>query len=101
MVGYLINRQADHTLHNLREPGEAGYRIPEGGLYRWISCPNYLGEIVEWFGWAIATWSLPGLAFAVWATANLAPRAWANHRWYHEQFPDYPSGRRALVPGLW
>ncbi|MBL7202542.1 MAG: DUF1295 domain-containing protein [Anaerolineae bacterium] len=101
LVGYFINRQADHTLHGLREPGEAGYRIPEGGLYRWVSCPNYLGEIVEWFGWAIATWSLPGLAFAVWATANLAPRAGANHRWYREQFPNYPSGRKALVPGLW
>jgi protein-S-isoprenylcysteine O-methyltransferase Ste14 len=100
-VGYWINRQADRTLHNLRWPGESGYRIPRGGLYRWISCPNYLGEIVEWLGWAVATWSLPGLAFAVWAIANLAPRAWAHHRWYCNYFADYPSERKALVPGIW
>ena len=54
--------------------------------------------MVEWSGWAVATWSLAGLAFALYTVANLAPRAMANHRWYRETFPDYPSDRRALVP---
>ncbi|HSR33707.1 MAG TPA: DUF1295 domain-containing protein [Anaerolineae bacterium] len=101
VVGLLMNRQADRTLRYLRRPGESGYVIPRGGLYRWISCPNYLGEIVEWFGWAIATWSPSGLAFAVWTAANLAPRARSHHRWYREEFADYPPERRALLPGLW
>jgi hypothetical protein len=101
VVGYLINRHADQVLRSLRRPGESTYSIPYGGLYRWISCPNYLGEILEWVGWAVATWSLPGLAFAVWTAANLAPRAWTNHCWYQERFPDYPAERKALVPGVW
>jgi protein-S-isoprenylcysteine O-methyltransferase Ste14 len=101
ILGFVINRQADLTLLKLRAPGHSGYKIPYGGLYRWVSCPNYLGEIVEWVGWALATWSLPGLAFAVWTMANLAPRARTHHIWYHERFPDYPSERRALLPGLW
>lgn len=101
ITGFVINRQADHILHTLRRPGENGYRIPQGGMYRWVSCPNYLGEIVEWTGWALATWSLSGLAFAVWTTANLAPRARSHHRWYREHFPDYPPERKALLPGLW
>ena len=95
------NRQADHTLRSLRRPGKSGYRIPHGGLYRWVSCPNYLGEIVEWTGWAVMTWSLAGLSFAVWAAANLAPRAWAHHAWYRKYFAEYPPERRALLPGLW
>jgi len=101
LTGFMVNRQADHTLRHLREPGEGGYRIPYGGLYRWVSCPNYLGEIVEWTGWAVATWSLAGLAFAAWTAANLAPRAWTHHAWYRAHFADYPPERRALVPGLW
>ena len=101
LTGFIVNRQADHTLRTLREPGESGYQIPHGGLYRWVSCPNYLGEIVEWVGWAVATWSLPGLAFAVWTLANLAPRALAHHAWYQAHFADYPPERRALLPGLW
>jgi 3-oxo-5-alpha-steroid 4-dehydrogenase 1 len=101
LTGFMVNRQADHTLRHLREPGEGGYRIPYGGLYRWVSCPNYLGEIVEWTGWAVATWSLAGLAFAAWTAANLAPRAWTHHAWYRAHFADYPPERRALLPGLW
>lgn len=101
VVGYIVNRHADWTLRRLRSPGESTYRIPRGGLYRWVSCPNYLGEITIWAGWALATWSLPGLAFAVWTVANLAPRARAHHRWYIERFPEYPPARKALLPGVW
>ena len=101
LIGFGINNWADGVLMRLRKPGESGYRIPEGGLYRWVTCPNYLGEIIEWIGWAIATWSLPGLCFAVFTVANLAPRALSNHRWYRRTFADYPSDRRALIPGIW
>jgi len=101
LVGYGINRHADYVLHRLRKNGQRRYSIPRGGLYRWVSCPNYLGEIIEWAGWAIATWSLGGLAFAVWTAANLAPRAWFHHKWYRDQFAEYPANRRALLPLLW
>ncbi|MCX6008949.1 MAG: DUF1295 domain-containing protein [Chloroflexi bacterium] len=101
LAGFIINRRADHALCNLRKPGESGYKIPYGGLYRWISCPNYFGEIITWIGWAVATWSLPGLAFAIWTAANLVPRARANHIWYREHFSDYPTERKALMPGVW
>lgn len=101
IMGYLINRSADRTLRSLRAPDEDNYKIPQTGLYRWVSCPNYLGEIIIWIGWAVATWSLPGLAFALWTIANLAPRARSHHAWYLENFEDYPSERKSLVPGLW
>ncbi|HEX79267.1 MAG TPA: DUF1295 domain-containing protein [Dehalococcoidia bacterium] len=101
IVGFVINRRADLILRNLRRPGESGYRIPHGELYRWISCPNYLGEVVIWVGWAVATWSLPGMAFAVWTAANLVPRARLHHAWYRKNFPDYPPGRKAFLPGIW
>jgi 3-oxo-5-alpha-steroid 4-dehydrogenase 1 len=101
LVGYFVNRWGDLALRELRKPGETCYRIPYGGLFRWISCPNYLGEIVEWFGWALATWSLPGLAFALWTSANLSPRARSHHAWYHANFPEYPVERKALIPWIW
>jgi protein-S-isoprenylcysteine O-methyltransferase Ste14 len=101
VAGFIINRQADRTLRHLRENGGSGYAVPRGGMYRWISCPNYFGEIIEWIGWAIATWSLAGLAFALWTAANLVPRARSHHQWYRESFADYPPERKALVPRLW
>ncbi len=101
IAGFILNRQSDLILHNLRAQDESGYSIPYGGMFRWISCPNYLGEILIWSGWATATWSLPGLAFAVWTIANLVPRAKSYHQWYHQNFPSYPAERRALIPKLW
>lgn len=100
VVGYGINLQSDEILRRLRAPGETGYKIPTGGLYRWISSPNYFGELIEWTGFAIATWSLPALAFVLWTAANLVPRAISHHRWYREKFPEYPAERRALIPHL-
>jgi steroid 5-alpha reductase family enzyme len=100
-AGFCINLHSDHVLRNLRGAADSGYKVPHRGMFRFVSCPNYLGEIVEWCGWALMTWSLPGLAFALWTAANLAPRARSHHRWYVKTFPDYPAGRRALVPFLW
>lgn len=96
--GYALNQHSDRVLIGLRAPGENGYKIPYGGGYRFISCPNYLGEMMEWAGWALCCWNLGALAFFVWTVANLAPRAIKTHRWYQEQFPDYPADRKALLP---
>lgn len=98
VIGFAINLQSDAILRRLRKPGETGYSIPHGGLYRWISCPNYFGEFLEWVGFAIAAWTFPALAFAVFTFANLYPRARAHHRWYLEKFPDYPKERTAMFP---
>ena len=101
VCGFGIHVHADGVIRNLRQPGETAYAIPRGGLYRWISSPNYLGEIIQWSGWAIMTWSLAGLAFALFTFCNLAPRALANHRWYRERFADYPPERKVLIPGIY
>lgn len=100
--GMTLNKVSDHQLSRLSKTrGKNGaYQVPHGLAYRWVSCPNYLGEIIQWTGWAIATWSLAGWVFAIWTMANLVPRALAHHRWYLETFADYPARRRALIPYL-
>jgi len=99
-AGALLNLWADNRLIHLRRPGSTDYVIPRGGPFEFVSCPNHLGEIVEWTGFAMMCWNLPALSFAVWTAANLVPRSLSHHRWYGEQFADYPTGRRAVIPGL-
>jgi len=99
-AGLALNLHSDNILLRLRTPGKAGYAIPRGGAFRYVSCPNYLGEIVVWAGWALATWSPAGLAFFVYTAANLIPRARSHHQWYRARFPDYPAHRKSLIPGL-
>jgi len=99
-AGLLTHILADRDLRRLRKPGEEGYKVPRGGLFEYVSNPNYFGEILEWSGWALAAWSLPGLAFAVFTVANLVPRAHANRAWYQQTFPDYPKERKRVIPFL-
>ncbi len=101
LIGFLVNLRADAVLRELKRTSDGRYRVPSGALYDLVACPNYLGEIVEWTGWAIATWSLAGTAFALYTAANLVPRAAEHLAWYRRSFPDYPKSRRALVPWLY
>jgi 3-oxo-5-alpha-steroid 4-dehydrogenase 1 len=98
VAGFATHARADGVLRRLRKPGETGYTIPRGWLFDYVASPNYLGEIMEWCGWALATWSFPGLAFALFTVANLVPRAFAHRRWYSETFKDYPPGRKSVIP---
>ncbi|HRP89862.1 MAG TPA: DUF1295 domain-containing protein [Edaphocola sp.] len=100
IFGMGVNWHSDNILIGLRKENDIGYKIPFGGLFRFVSCPNLLGEIIEWLGFAILSWSLPGLAFFVWTFANLVPRAIAHHNWYLQKFPDYPKHRKAIFPGI-
>ena len=63
--GFAVNNHSDHILRNLRKPGETGYKIPHGGMFEYVSGANFFGEILEWFGFAIANWSYPAFAFAL------------------------------------
>lgn len=104
--GLLANLHADHVLRNLRTKeevanGERHYRIPNGGLFRYVTNASYFSELVLWAGFAIFTWSPGGVFILTISMANLVPRAIATHKWYLERFPDYPKERRVLIPFLY
>jgi 3-oxo-5-alpha-steroid 4-dehydrogenase 1 len=71
-------------------------------MFTYVSGANFLGEIVEWAGWAVAAGSLPAVAFAVFTFCNIGPRGAQHHAWYVEKFKgEYPRARRAVIPFLW
>ncbi len=98
-IGFSVHVDSDRRIQ-ARKPGPGRYIIPQGGMFRWVSCPNYLGEIIQWFGWAMLTWSPAGLAFALFTFANVFPRGLSGHRWYRQNFSDYPENRKAVIPGI-
>ena len=96
--GMIINIRSDYKLISLRKRARNEYKIPHGWLFEYISCPNYFGEILEWFGFAIIAWNLPALSFFVWTAINLIPRALDHHKWYKNHFSNYPQERKAVLP---
>jgi 3-oxo-5-alpha-steroid 4-dehydrogenase 1 len=92
-----FNKMFDRYIY-FEDNEKKNYHLPIGGLYNYISSPNYLGEIIEWSGWAIATWSLPGLLFALGAVGCIGIRALHTHKWYQKHFENLPKDRKALIP---
>ena len=100
-IGLIININSDNKLIGLRLKNEENkYVIPNGGLFNYISCPNFFGELIEWLGFAIITLNLGSLSFFIWTFINLVPRAISHHKWYKDNFKDYPKNRKAIIPKL-
>ena len=99
VTGLYVNISSDNKLINLRKI-KKGYFVPKGGLFKYISCPNFFGEILEWFGFALMTFNIGSLSFFIWTCCNLIPRGLAHHSWYKNKFNEYPKERKAILPFL-
>ena len=88
IFGMAVNIHSDYIIRHLRKPGDTAHYIPMGGMFKYVSSANYYGEITEWLGFAILTWSMPGALFCIWTFANLAPRAFSLYDKYAEEFGE-------------
>lgn len=104
IAGFTLNVHSDAILRNLRSPNpspdEPRYKIPYGGAFKYVSSPQYLGEILSFCGFAVMTWNLGAVFVLAVTMANLVPRAIYTHKWYLKTFADYPKNRKAIVPYL-
>jgi very-long-chain enoyl-CoA reductase len=98
-VGQAGNFHHHRLLKRLRL-GREGYSVPEGGLFSRVSSPHYLFELVAWLGFALMGQHLVFWIIFATMTHYLFHRAAHNHAWYLERFPDYPPGRRRILPGI-
>ena len=88
IVGWCINMHSDYVIRHLRKPGDTNHYLPKKGMFRYVTSANYLGEITEWLGWAILTWSWAGALFFLLTCSNLVPRANSIYERYAQEFPD-------------
>lgn len=101
LTGMAVNWHSDYIIRHLRKPGDTRHYLPSKGMYRYVTSANYLGEIIEWAGWALLTWSLSGLVFLWWTVANLVPRAHAIWHRYKEEFGEEVGSRKRVFPYLY
>ena len=92
-TGLIINLDSDRRIRNLRTDGDTKHYLPRGGMFNYVTSANYFGELVEWTGFAIATWSMAGWVFVIWTFANLVPRANAIYKKYNQTFADEMRGK--------
>ncbi len=102
-AGMFINWQSDYIIRHLRKPGDTKHYIPKGGMFRYVSSANYFGELLEWTGFAVASWSWAGVVFVLWTFANLAPRSASLYKRYAKEFgEEFTSlGRKRIIPFIY
>lgn len=99
LSGMAINIHSDHVIRSLRKPGDEGkHFLPNGGFYKYVTSANYFGEIVEWLGFSILTWSVSGAVFLWWTIANLVPRSFAIYSRYLDEFGSIVLSKRRIIP---
>lgn len=96
--GMAINLHSDHVIRHLRKPGDTRHYLPQKGFYRYVTSANYLGELVEWTGFALLCSTPAAWLFVLWTAANLVPRAAAIHRHYREEFGEAVGTRKRVIP---
>lgn len=100
----LGNLSTHLLLKNLRPPGTKVRRIPvpDGNpftlLFNSVSCPNYTYEVGSWMFFTIMTKCAPAGLFAAAGCYQMTVWAISKHRNYKKEFPDYPKGRKAIIP---
>lgn len=100
----LLNLKAHMDLRNLRPAGTRIRRVPRGILFNFVSCPNYLFEILSWVGFTLASQSVASAVFTVVGAAQMTVWAIAKHRRYRKEFDGqdgremYPKNRKILIP---
>lgn len=100
-TGMWINWQSDYIVRHLRKPGDTNHYLPKGGMFNYVTSANYFGELTEWCGFAILTWSASGALFAWWTFANLVPRANTIWHKYKAMFGPEVGRRKRIIPFIY
>ena len=103
LAGMAVNIHSDSIIRRLRRPGDTRHYIPRGGMFRYVSSANYFGELLEWIGFAVASWSWAGAVFVVWTFANLAPRSASLYKRYEQEFGEEFTSlhRKRILPFIY
>lgn len=102
-VGMFVNIQSDSIIRHLRKPGDTAHYLPKGAMFNYVTSANYFGELLEWVGFAILSWSWSGAVFALWTFANLGPRAARIYDRYKSEFSEQAdfSKLKRIIPFIY
>jgi len=98
-IGQMGNLYHHILLRKLRtSTSERKYSIPSGGWFEFLVCPHYFFELISWLGMAILSthWETYVVFFIM--CCYLGGRSARTRAWYAEKFPNFPLGRKRIVP---
>ena len=106
LVCQALNLYSHVVLSRLRSDGSKAYKIPRSFLagFNFVTCANYMWEILGWACFNVATQSLFGIVFMLCGAAQMSAWAAAKHARLRKTFDGkegrekYPRRWRLLPP---
>ncbi|XP_039952794.1 polyprenol reductase isoform X1 [Bactrocera neohumeralis] len=97
--------KSNMILVNLRKDAKSGevktenHLLPTGGFFNIISSPHMFFEIVMYLAiLGLLPTSTTWILVVIWVFVNQLANALLTHKWYKENFKNYPKNRKALIP---
>ncbi len=80
----------------------SSHSVPYGDWFQFVSCPHYTAEILIYLSLAVICGWSHGTAWLIfaWVLINQIIAGLMSHWWYRDNFHNYPSSRRAVIPFL-
>jgi len=106
ILGEIGNGYYHYKLAQLRaNRTEISVLYPIEGLFNVITCPHYMFELLTWFGWALATFTLCSWIFVVFSAITMGLKAHQRRNYYVNKgiqaSQPYPEHIKRLIPYVW
>ncbi|XP_063708132.1 polyprenol reductase [Culicoides brevitarsis] len=106
ICAWTLQYQSNMILVNMRK-GKDGkvvtqkHLMPQGGYFEKVSAPHMYFEILMYVAlFGLLYQNVTSLYIVVWVLSNQVHNALMTHKWYQENFKDYPKQRKAIFPNI-
>lgn len=101
VIGESVNFYCHIVLSRLRSVGGTERGIPHGFSFDWVTCPNYIWEILAWIGVIMITRAWNNVYFIIQGIYYMQTWSQGKESRYRKEFPGrYKAKKYPLVPGL-
>ncbi|XP_049865383.1 polyprenol reductase [Pectinophora gossypiella] len=98
--------QSNVIFANLRKDKKSGkvvtedHKIPHGRWFERVSSPHRMLELIMYTILVVLIPTRTFFCIYLWVLSNQIQTAQQAHDWYKKTFKDYPSNRKAIIPGV-
>lgn len=101
LFGEVSNGMVHYYLSTLRSVGGTERKIPVGRSFTFVTCPNYMFEVLSWVGVIIVSRDWTVALFITIGIMQMYPWAKGKESAYRKEFGDkYKKKRYVMLPGL-
>ncbi|GAN09360.1 3-oxo-5-alpha-steroid 4-dehydrogenase family protein [Mucor ambiguus] len=101
ILGEYTNFYHHLLLRQLRKDGSKEYKIPSGGLFDYVWCPHYLGEIISFVAMVLLTQHILILILQLGSAGYLATRAYNTKKCSSDTYDTKHEAILPLIDHLW